>query len=278
MKRPAVCRLARERYRDVMHDNLYERLSGRQPFAATEAADASQDVEVSSDRTSRTGALRLAQPPGPRITTKRLRTPILAAIAVSVVVLGAAVVFTVTRMSSVSALQPVSEGSEDAVQPALSANTDPASAMQPPTLMVHVVGAVKNGGVYALEAGARVVDAIEAAGGATEDAELSAVNLARVVADGEQLRVPTMTEAAAQQLAAPSQGQQSQTQSSGALVNINSATQDELEGLPRVGPALAARIIDYREANGGFRSVDDLNAVSGIGEKLLESIRQLVTV
>lgn len=278
MNQPAVCCSLRERYRDVMHDNLYERLSGRQPFAAAEVADATQDGEVSSDRTSQTGALKLVEPPGARITTKRLRTPILAAIAVSVVVLGAAVVFTVTRMSSVRAPQPISGDSEDVVQPSIDANADPASAIQPPTLMVHVVGAVNNGGVYVLEAGARVVDAIEAAGGATEDAELSAVNLARVVSDGEQLRVPTMTEAAAQQLAAPGQGQQSQTQSSGALVNINSATQAELEGLPRVGPALAARIIDYREANGGFRSVDDLNAVSGIGEKLLESIRQLVTV
>ena len=261
-----------------MQDNLYERLSGRQPFASADASAAKQDGEVSSDRTSPPGALSLDELPAARITTKRLRTPMLAAIAVSVLVLGAAAVFTVTRMSSVSALQPISEGSEDAVQSAFDVNADPASAIQAPTLMVHVVGAVKNGGVYALDAGARVVDAIEAAGGARDDAELSAVNLARVVSDGEQLRIPTMTEVAAQPLGATVQGQQTQNQPSGALVNINSATQAELEGLPRVGPALAARIIDFREANGGFRTVDDLNAVSGIGEKLLESIRQLVTV
>ncbi|BDV30726.1 ComEA family DNA-binding protein [Microbacterium terricola] len=146
-----------------------------------------------------------------------------------------------------------------------------AAAPSPSALYVHVSGAVRRPGLYALSPGARVVDAVAAAGGFTDDAATDAVNLARVLADGEQLPVPTQAEAAeAAELppsAAPGSG----------LVDLNTADIAALDTLPRIGPALAQRIVDWREQNGGFTSVEDLLAVPGIGEKMLESLRDLVT-
>ena len=137
-------------------------------------------------------------------------------------------------------------------------------------LYVHVLGAVARPGLYVLDADARVVDALAAAGGSTEGADLRAVNLARPLSDGEQLYVPTEgeTEAAGAASGAAADG----------LVNLNAADRAALETLPRIGPALAQRIIDWREANGRFRSIDDLLAVPGIGEKMLAGLRDLVRV
>ncbi|WP_396658833.1 ComEA family DNA-binding protein [Microbacterium sp.] len=134
-------------------------------------------------------------------------------------------------------------------------------------LYVHVSGAVRLPGLYRLPDGARVVDAVAAAGGFAEGAEEEAVNLARPISDGEQLIVPKEGEAAAD--AAPR---------GDGRVNLNTATAAELETLPRIGPAMAQRIIDWRETNGRFTSIEDLLAVSGIGDKMLEALRPLVTV
>lgn len=131
-------------------------------------------------------------------------------------------------------------------------------------LYVHVLGAVERPGLYVLELDARLVDAVAAAGGTTEDADLAAVNLARVLDDGEQILVPARGAAADAPGAAPSGDDR---------VDLNSADQAALETLPRIGPALAERIVAWREENGRFQSVDDLLAVPGIGEKLLEGIR-----
>lgn len=133
------------------------------------------------------------------------------------------------------------------------------------TLHVHVVGEVAAPGVVRLEAGARVADAIEAAGGATEAAVLSGVNLARLVNDGEQILVPDV-----EALGAPQPGSVRQE---AAAVNINTADAATLETLPGVGPALAARIVSWRERYGWFTSVDQLLEVSGIGVKKLEQLR-----
>lgn len=136
-------------------------------------------------------------------------------------------------------------------------------------LYVHVLGAVERPGLYVLDLDARLVDAVAAAGGTTDAADLAGVNLARVLADGEQIVVPAIG-------AAP------ESSDAGAaadgLIDLNAADQDALEALPRIGPALAERIVLWREENGRFRSVDDLLAVPGIGEKLLEGIRQQVRV
>lgn len=137
-------------------------------------------------------------------------------------------------------------------------------------IYVHVAGQVVDPGLYRLAADARVVDAIAAAGGTSDDADLQSINLARAVSDGEQLIVPAVGDAAIEAM-------QSGIASDG-KVNINTADAVTLATLPRVGPALAQRIIEWREANGAFRTVDDLLGVSGIGEKMLAGLRDRVTL
>jgi competence protein ComEA len=131
-------------------------------------------------------------------------------------------------------------------------------------LYVHVLGAVAHPGIYVLDLDARLVDALAAAGGATDDADLAAVNLARLLEDGEQILVPTAG-AAGDAPGATLPGDD--------RVDLNTADQAALETLPRIGPALAERIIAWRDENGRFGSVDDLLAVPGIGEKLLAGLR-----
>ncbi|MEX1080356.1 MAG: helix-hairpin-helix domain-containing protein [Homoserinimonas sp.] len=139
-----------------------------------------------------------------------------------------------------------------------------------PTIYVHLLGAVINPGLYELPPDARAVDAVAAAGGFAESADRAALNLARFLSDGEQLYVPAEGE---EPLDRP-----------GAIgtiagkVNLNTADAATLETLPRVGPAMAARIIAWREANGRFTAPEDLKSVSGIGDKTFEAMRDLVTV
>lgn len=137
---------------------------------------------------------------------------------------------------------------------------------------VHVAGAVRAPGLYALPADARAVDAVAAAGGFAPDAERAAVNLARPVVDGEQILVPVVGAAPA-----PPGGAASGP-SGDAVVDLNTADASALEELPGIGPALAERILSWREENGRFASVEDLLAVPGIGEKLLEGLRAEVRV
>lgn len=124
-------------------------------------------------------------------------------------------------------------------------------------------------------------DAIRAAGGAAPSADLSAVNLAREVSDGEQVHVPKPGETPRAQPPAPVPGSSAAAagpSASTGLVNLNTAGESELDTLPGVGPVLAARIVQWRATNGRFSSVDELGEVSGIGEKLLSQLRPLVTV
>lgn len=149
-----------------------------------------------------------------------------------------------------------------------------ASAAEPETIIVSVAGAVNEPGIVELEAGARVADAIEAAGGLTEGADPGFLNLARVVADGDLVAVPD----AAATGAAPVPGDGTGGASAGGLVNINVASAAELDALNGIGPVLAERIIEYRETNGSFQSLDELSEVSGIGSALLEQLRDQVTL
>jgi competence protein ComEA len=135
-------------------------------------------------------------------------------------------------------------------------------------IAVHVLGAVERPGFYELRDGARVLDALAAAGGLTESADPAGVNLARFVTDGEQIRVPAVGETPVTAPGLTVDG----------LVNLNTADAAVLETLPRVGPAMAARIIAWREANGGFGAVDDLRSVTGIGERTFAELQPLVTV
>jgi len=143
-------------------------------------------------------------------------------------------------------------------------------------LYVHVLGAVTRPGLYTLADGARVVDAIGAAGGMTDDADQSGVNLARQLSDGEQLIVPRVGDPAA--VPAAGDGASGGSALPGGKVNLNTATDEQLETLPRVGPAMAAKIIAWRTENGRFTSVDDLMNVSGIGEKTFDGLKDQVTV
>ncbi|GAA1683103.1 hypothetical protein GCM10009830_32860 [Glycomyces endophyticus] len=148
-----------------------------------------------------------------------------------------------------------------------------ASAEAPAMIVVSVAGAVNKPGIVELETGSRVADAIEAAGGLAEGADPGYLNLARVVADGDLVAVPDAAASGAPPLAPGGA-----SGGAGGLVNINVAGAQELDALNGIGPVLAERIIEYREANGSFQSVDELSEVSGIGSALLEQLREQVTL
>lgn len=141
-------------------------------------------------------------------------------------------------------------------------------------LAVHVCGAVNNAGVYELESGSRIVDALEMAGGVTEEGAVTALNLAELLYDGEQVYVPTWTEVSEGYSVSAVQTEGEGT----ALVNINTAGKEELMTLKGIGESLADAIIEYRQSYGGFSSIEDLMQVSGIGETSFEKLRPYITV
>ena len=150
-------------------------------------------------------------------------------------------------------------------------------------MVVHVAGAVAAPGVVTLPAGSRVHDAIGAAGGGTSDADLNRLNLALVVEDGQKIHVPRQGEATppiSESAGAPGAagGAGGGPGSGGAKVNLNTAGAAELDTLPKVGPVLAQRIVDWRADHGPFKSVEELDAVDGVGPKMLEALLPLVTV
>lgn len=163
---------------------------------------------------------------------------------------------------------------EVAAAPSGGTASAPASASPSPevVVLVDVAGWVRRPGVYEFTEGARVIDAIDAAGGARSGALLEALNLAAPLTDGIQILVPRE----GQEGVAPAPVTGGAV--AGGLVNVNSAIATELEELPGIGEVIAQRIIDYRTENGPFATVDELLDVSGIGDAILESIRELVTV
>ena len=136
----------------------------------------------------------------------------------------------------------------------------------PGTLFVHVVGEVANPGVYEVPVDSRVMDAVSLAGGLTDNADPMSLNLARMVQDGEQIIVGTTGHAGASHSLRSS------------LININTATQSDFETLPRIGPALADRIVAFRDEQGPFASVEGLLDVPGIGELTLAGMRDKITL
>jgi competence protein ComEA len=151
----------------------------------------------------------------------------------------------------------------------------------PETVTVHVVGAVRRPGVYALRSGSRAADAVAAAGGLLGNADQAAVNLARVVADGEQIAVPVQGAVGAGGAGAGGAGGGAGGAGgrgvAGGKVDLNTATVEQLDTLPGVGPATAQKIVADRTENGPFRSVEDLLRVPGIGAKKLDALKDLVT-
>lgn len=145
-------------------------------------------------------------------------------------------------------------------------------------LVVDVKGAVAKPGLYTLEAGARVNDAVEAAGGLTSQADPKSINLAQKLSDEAVVYVASKDENISVVASTTTSSAISQEEKNTSLVNLNTATEADLQTISGIGAKRAADIIAYREANGGFKSVDDLNNVSGIGDKTMESIRPYVTV
>ena len=177
----------------------------------------------------------------------------------------------------------------------------PVELLQPPTpvpLRVHVTGAVNNPGVYPLPRGSIWQEAIDAAGGPTTRGDLSRLNLAQAVKDGDQIVIPESMPTATPppptrtpeptvtvgpgtpSPTAPPAATSAPTSSSSAgnKININTATAKELEALPRIGPSIAQRIVDYRTANGPFQTIEDILKVQGIGPATFAQIKDLITV
>lgn len=142
----------------------------------------------------------------------------------------------------------------------------------PPALLVHVSGAVKNPGVYQLAPESRIQDAVDAAGGPTSQANMESLNLAAYVSDSMKIHVLAAGEPAA------SIDQQSTLHAPQALIDLNTATVDQLMSLPGIGEDRAYAIIEYREQNNGFRSIDELKNIDGIGDMTFDKLQDLVTI
>lgn len=136
------------------------------------------------------------------------------------------------------------------------------------SVLIHVIGEVNSPGIYELAAESRVIDAVMAAGGLTDFSAECGVNLARVVKDGEQLNIPS------QEVGCSQTGSPSQT----TVISLNQASVEQFDALPGIGPTLASRIVQWRESNGGFGSIEQLNDVAGIGDKLFAGIKDLVSL
>ncbi len=152
-------------------------------------------------------------------------------------------------------------------------------------ILVHVSGCVKNNKVVTLPEGSRINDAIEAAGGLTKDADLTNINLAYILEDGEKIYIPKIGEIAdatadTNSLISSSTNLNSSLSSSSKTqkININKASQSELETIPGIGPSTALKIINYRNENGKFNSIEDIKKVSGIGNAKYEKMKEYITI
>ena len=156
-------------------------------------------------------------------------------------------------------------------------NNEAAEDSDKDTVLVYVCGAVNSPGVYSLEASARLFQAVEAAGGMREDACQDAMNLARPLVDGEQIKVPTIEEAKAGE-AGTEPGADPTSEPGSGKININTAGESELTSLTGIGRVKAGSIIEYRSSHGGFSSIEDLMKVDGIGEGTFDKIKDKITI
>lgn len=154
-------------------------------------------------------------------------------------------------------------------------------------VIIHITGSVKNPGIVKLKEGSRIEDAIEAAGGLTENADITKVNLAYVVEDGTKIKIPSASEEdiGDEDIIDSKSGDNIiieentiSSNNSTQTININKATEKEFETLPGIGPSLASKIIEYRNQNGKFESIEDIKNVNGIGDNKYEKIKDLITV
>lgn len=154
-------------------------------------------------------------------------------------------------------------------------------------IVIHIMGEVKKTGIIYLKQGARIADAIEAAGGATKEADIDAINLAYVLQDGQKINIPNKKDRSKNENSVyitSESGNNVITQESNEAkggnkkVNINEATQSDLETLPGIGPSIASRIIEYRTQNGKFNKIEDLQNVKGIGDAKYNKIKDMITI
>lgn len=150
-------------------------------------------------------------------------------------------------------------------------------------VIVHITGAVKMPGIVKLPEGARIEDAIDKAGGLTEDADISDVNLAYVLEDGIKIKIPTISEEKNEEIIINSSGEgivekEISNNSENKIININKANETDLQTLPGIGASLAGRIVEYRNSNGKFNEIEDIKNVSGIGDSKYENIKNFICV
>ena len=145
-------------------------------------------------------------------------------------------------------------------------------------IKVHIDGQIKNRGVVELEEGSRLVDAIEKSGGLTEEADTSNINLADILQDGEKVYIYSKQEVEELKSIGKLNEEIDNTTKKDNKININTATQAELEEITGIGPSLAKKIIEYRESNGKFKDIEELKNVSGIGDKKFESMKSQITI
>ena len=165
-------------------------------------------------------------------------------------------------------------------------NLEAEEELETEKIAIHIIGEVKKEGIVYLEKGSRIVDAIKEAGGATKEADLSQINLAYELQDGQKIYIPNKNEKISEYITRSSgnnviiEGNNSSVQTEGKenKVNINTANLNELDSLPGIGPSLAKRIIEYREENGNFKSIEELQNVKGIGDAKYSDIKDNVTV
>ena len=205
------------------------------------------------------------------LTNRTLVTAVLSAIVTALALAGVFLLFRGDDNAPIQVFPPTPQAAE----------TPAVEAVASVEVRVHVSGAVTNPGVYRMSAQQRLADALTDAGGATADADLDAVNLAQWLQDGQQYHIPTAGE-----IAPPARSESANAlvlaptddPGCGGLMDLNAASEAELDTLPRIGPVRAGDIVAYRELNGPFTSVDEITEISGIGPATLEGIRPLVAV
>lgn len=210
---------------------------------------------------------RTSDPLRAKVGLSKLRTPLALGIAILIIVIVGVCGYTVWKSISTPGVEVVQNDSES--------NEDESGVSEATSqIYVHVSGAVTSPGLYQLELGSRVYDAIQAAGGFSDEAVEQSVNLARELTDGEQIMVSSASDVSA----SASDTSSASTQTSTGKVNINLASAEELMTLDGVGEATAAKIIAYREENGSFKTIEEIKEVSGIGDKKYAAIKDVITV
>jgi competence protein ComEA len=209
--------------------------------------------------------------PGRLLVPAKRRVRLGLGAALVLVILGLGIAVLVGVLGPHGATQSLAPGGVPQQASATGVAKDKPGSGSAAAIFVHVIGAVERPGLFTLRDGDRVIDAIAAAGGFIDTADQGQVNLARFVTDGEQLVVPVVG-------ATPPVAGAAGAGISGGKVNLNTADLATLETLPRVGPAMAQKIIDWRTSNGRFSSVEDLLSITGVGQKTFEQLKDLVTV